>query len=111
MEVLAQIHEELESCAHGKRSDLYLLQFQVFKGLGEVKLLRRSLRSAWQKATNIHERLVFGAWLKYEIKGEELVANLLASYGKGTREFGPVDILALFSNDVNGTTQNTEIDL
>lgn len=109
VEVLAQIHEELESCAHGKRSDLYLLQFQVFKGLGEVKLLRRSLRSAWQKATNIHERLVFGAWLKYEIKGEELVANLLASYGKGTREFGPVDILALFSNDVNGTTQNTEI--
>lgn len=109
VEVLAQIHEELESCAPCERSDLYLLQFQVFRGLGEVKLLRRSLCSAGQKATNIHERLVLGAWLKYERKGEELVANLLASCGKGSQEFRPVDILALSPNDFNVTTINTKM--
>lgn len=109
VEVLAQIHEELESCAPCERSDLYLLQFQVFRGLGEVKLLRRSLCSAGQKATNIHERLVLGAWLKYERKGEELVANLLASCGKGLQEFRPVDILALSPNDINVSTINTKM--
>ncbi|PSS06356.1 ETO1-like protein [Actinidia chinensis var. chinensis] len=66
VEVLAQIHEELESCPPQARSNLYLLQYQVFKGLGEVKLMRRSLRSAWMKSITPHEKLIFGAWLKYE---------------------------------------------
>ncbi|KAJ8899367.1 hypothetical protein K2173_018341 [Erythroxylum novogranatense] len=92
VEVLAQIHEELESCSLQEKSSLYLLQFQVFKGLGEVKLRRRSLRSAWQNAGNVHEKLVFGAWLKYEKQGEELIADLLASCGKCAQEFGPIDI-------------------
>lgn len=104
VEVLAEIHEELESCPPSAKSNLYLLQFQVFRGLGEVKLLRRSLRSAWQKASTIHERLLFGAWLKYERKGEGLVSSLLASYGKTTQEFGPLDILALFPSDLYLTT-------
>ncbi|KAF9593598.1 hypothetical protein IFM89_024249 [Coptis chinensis] len=68
VEVLAQIHEELESYPH-ERSNLYLLQFQVFRGLEEVKLLQRSLLLAWQKASTIHEKIVFGAWLKYEKLG------------------------------------------
>ncbi|XP_060676299.1 ETO1-like protein 1 isoform X3 [Ziziphus jujuba] len=92
VEVLAQIHEELESCPPQDRSKLYLLQFQVFRGLGEGKLMRRSLRSAWQKASTVHEKLVFGAWLKYEKQGEELIADLLANCGKCAQEFGPVDI-------------------
>uniref|UniRef100_A0A5B6Z829 Putative ETO1-like protein 1 n=1 Tax=Davidia involucrata TaxID=16924 RepID=A0A5B6Z829_DAVIN len=92
VEVLAQIHEELESCPPHERSNLYLLQFQVFKGLGDVKLMRRSLRSAWLKASTVHEKLVFGAWLKYEKQGEELISDLLSSCGKCTKEFGPIDI-------------------
>lgn len=92
VEVLAQIHEELELCRPHERSNLYLLQFQVFRGLREVKLMRRSLCSAWQKASTVHEKLVFGAWLKYEKQGEELIADLLASCGKCAQEFGPIDV-------------------
>ncbi|KAF9596518.1 hypothetical protein IFM89_012249 [Coptis chinensis] len=92
VEVLAQIHEELESYPRHKRSNLYLLQFQVFRGLEEVKLLRRSLLLAWKKASTIHEKIVFGAWLKYEKLGEELISELLASCGKCAQEFGPIGI-------------------
>lgn len=92
VEVLAQIHKELESCPPNERPNLYLLQFQVFKGLGDVKLMRRSLRSAWLKSSTVHERLVFGAWLKYEKRGEELISDLLSSCGKCAKEFGLIDI-------------------
>ncbi|CAL1383040.1 unnamed protein product [Linum trigynum] len=92
VQVLAEIHEELESCPKNDRSNLYLLQYEVFRGLGEVKLMRRSLRSAWQKANSVHEKIVFGAWLKYEKQGEEVIADSLATCGKCAEEFGPVDI-------------------
>ncbi|KAM3221776.1 hypothetical protein P3L10_021046 [Capsicum annuum] len=36
------------------------IKFQVFKGLEEVKLMRRSLRSAWSKASTVYTKLVFG---------------------------------------------------
>ncbi|XP_059660447.1 ETO1-like protein 1 [Cornus florida] len=101
VEVLAQIHEELESCSPRERSNLYLLQFQVFKGLGEVKLMRRSLRSAWMKASTVHEKLVFGAWLKYEKQGEELISDLLTSCGKWAMEFGQIDIASEFPTVFN----------
>ncbi|GAB4830418.1 hypothetical protein Ancab_020054 [Ancistrocladus abbreviatus] len=86
VELLAQIHEELETCCPDEKSSLYLLQFQVFRGLGEVKLMRRSLRSAWLKASSVHEKIIFGSWLKYEKKGEEL-------------EFGPVDVATELHNE------------
>ncbi|XP_021770296.1 ETO1-like protein 1 isoform X1 [Chenopodium quinoa] len=92
VQVLAQIHEELESCPKNERSNLYLLQFQVFKGLGEVKLMRRSLRTAWLKASSVHEKIIFGSWLKYEKKGEEIIFDLLGSCSKCARETGPIDV-------------------
>ncbi|KAB1203339.1 ETO1-like protein 1 [Morella rubra] len=101
VEVLAQIHEELESCPPQERSNLYLLQFQVFRGLGETKLMRRSLRAAWQKASTIHEKLVFGAWLKYEKQGEDLIADLLGTCGKCAQEFGPIDVASQLPFDGN----------
>ncbi|KAG6703519.1 hypothetical protein I3843_07G085100 [Carya illinoinensis] len=101
VEVLAQIHEELESCPSQERSSLYLLQFQVFRGLGELKLMRRSLRAAWQKASTLHEKLVFGAWMKYEKQGEELISDLLGTCGKCAQEFGPVDVASQLPLDVN----------
>ncbi|KAK9281363.1 hypothetical protein L1049_004263 [Liquidambar formosana] len=104
VEVLAQIHEELESCPPHERSNLYLLQFQVFRGLGEVKLMRRSLRSAWHKASTVYEKLIFGAWLKYEKQGEELIADLLASCGKCAQEFGPMDIASQIPIELNGSS-------
>lgn len=92
VQVLAQIHEELESCPPHERSSLYLLQFQVFRGLGEVKLMRRSLRSAWLKASSVHEKIIFGSWLKYEKKGEEFIFDLLSSCSKCAQEFGAIDV-------------------
>lgn len=108
VEVLAHIHEELESCPPQERSNLYLLQFQVFRGLGEVKLMRRSLRSAWQRASTVQEKLIFGAWLKYEKQGEELIADLLASCGKCAQEFGPIDIASQLPADSN-TSSNEAV--
>lgn len=92
VQVLAQIHEELESCPPTERSNLYLLQFQVFRGLGEVKLMRRSLRTAWLKASSVHEKIIFGSWLKYEKKGEEFIFDLLGSCSKCAKETGPIDV-------------------
>ncbi|XP_050263690.1 ETO1-like protein 1 [Quercus robur] len=101
VEVLAQIHEELESCPPQERSNLCLLQFQVFRGLGEVKLMRRSLRAAWQKASTVHEKLVFGAWLKYEKQGEDLIADLLGTCVKCAQEFGPIDVASQLPLNLN----------
>lgn len=101
VEVLAQIHEELESCPPQERSNLCLLQFQVFRGLGEVKLMRRSLRAAWQKANTVHEKLVFGAWLKYEKQGEDLISDLLGTCVKCAQEFGPIDVASQLPLNLN----------
>ncbi|KAL6208673.1 hypothetical protein ACLB2K_019620 [Fragaria x ananassa] len=111
VEVLAQIHEELELCPPQEQSNLYLLQFQVFRGLGEVKLMRRSLRAAWQKANSVHEKLVFAAWLKYEKQGEEHISDLLSSCGKCAQEFGPVDVLAQLPVDGSETSTHETISM
>ncbi|PKI43199.1 hypothetical protein CRG98_036424 [Punica granatum] len=111
VEALAHIHEELETCPPQERSNLYLLKFQVFRGLGEGKLMRRSLRAAWQKASSVHEKLVFGAWLKYEKQGEELIADLLGTCGKCAQEFGHMDVASLLPIDVSvRSEENVSLD-
>ncbi|KAK7336786.1 hypothetical protein VNO77_17334 [Canavalia gladiata] len=105
VEVLAYIHEELESCPPQERSNLFLLQYQVFRGIGEVKLMRRSLQAAWKRASTVHEKIIFGAWLKYEKQEEELIADLLATCGKCAKEFGPVDIASHLPFNINATSQ------
>ncbi|KAF9686924.1 hypothetical protein SADUNF_Sadunf02G0040800 [Salix dunnii] len=107
VEVLAQIHEELESCPPQERSNLYLFQYQLFRGLGEAKLMRRSLRSAWLKGSTVHEKLVFGAWLKYERQGEELISDLLVTCGKCAREYGPVDVSSELDVDISSGSHET----
>ncbi|KAF5782421.1 putative chromatin remodeling & transcription regulator BTB-POZ family [Helianthus annuus] len=101
VEVLAQIHKELESCPPHERSNLYLLRYQVFKGLGDIKLMRRSLRLAWLKASTVHERFIFGAWLKYEKRGEQLISDLLSSCGKCAKEFPLINIGSELPSVVN----------
>ncbi|KAB5568341.1 hypothetical protein DKX38_002134 [Salix brachista] len=107
VQVLAQIHEELESCLPQERSSLYLFQYQLFRGLGEAKLMRRSLRSAWLKGGTVHEKLVFGAWLKYERQGEELISDLLVTCGKCAREYGPVDVSSELDVDISSGSHET----
>jgi hypothetical protein len=69
-----------------------LIQSQVFRGLGEPKLRQRSLHSAWRHSGTVHEKVIFGAWLRYEKRGEEIIADVLASCRKCCREFGPIDV-------------------
>lgn len=69
---LAKIYVQLETAAEEDKATLYLEQSCVFRGLGETKLLRRSLRSARQHAVTVHDKLVYAAWLKYEKRDEEL---------------------------------------
>ncbi|CAJ2627812.1 unnamed protein product [Trifolium pratense] len=103
VEILAQIHEELESCSSQEQSNLFMFQYQVFKGLGDVKLMQRSLREAWRRASTVHEKIVFGAWLKYEKQGEELIADLLT--GKRQNEYGPIDVESHIPSDVKVSSQ------
>ncbi|KAF9606302.1 hypothetical protein IFM89_024970, partial [Coptis chinensis] len=70
-------------------------------GLEEVKLLRRSLLLAWQKASTINEKIVFGVLLKYEKLGEELIYELFASCGKCAQELGPIDIASQLPTDID----------
>ncbi|KAL2650901.1 hypothetical protein R1flu_019029 [Riccia fluitans] len=72
VESLAEIHEELELAGDEDKARLYMEQSFVFRGLGESKMLRRSLRSARQHAVTVHDKLVLAAWLKYEKRAEEL---------------------------------------
>ncbi|OAY75590.1 ETO1-like protein 1 [Ananas comosus] len=97
VKVLAHVHEELETCSPDERSNLHLIQYQVFKGLGEAKLSQRSLRSAWEKASTIHEKLIFGAWLKYEKQGEEPICDLLSSCIKCSQEFQLLEFVSQIS--------------
>ncbi|XP_066396821.1 ETO1-like protein 1 [Miscanthus floridulus] len=92
VEVLSRIHEELEQCRPRERPGLYLVQSQVFRGLGEPKLRQRSLHSAWRCANTVHEKVIFGAWLRYEKRGEEIISDVLASCRKCCREFGLLDV-------------------
>lgn len=110
VDILAQIHEELEYCPPDEKSCLYLLQFQVFRGLGEAKLSRRSLQAAWEKASTIHEKLIFGAWLKYEKRGEEPISDLLGSCGKCSQEFKLLDFVSQISAESHGISYDDESD-
>lgn len=92
VEVLSRIHEELEQCRPSELPGLYLVQSQVFRGLGEAKLRQRSLHSAWRCASSVHEKVIFGAWLRYEKQGEEIISDVLASCQKCCREFGLLDV-------------------
>ncbi|KAK8565372.1 hypothetical protein V6N12_058935 [Hibiscus sabdariffa] len=65
-------------------------------------LLKRAFRSAWQRAATVHEKLVFGAWLKYEKQEEERIVDLLATCNKCAQEFGPVDVVSQLQVELNG---------
>eukprot|EP01018_Ginkgo_biloba_P002417 Gb_16867 [translate_table: standard] len=99
VEALAKIHEELEVASEYERQDLYLLQSEVFRGVGETKLLRRSLRAAWQYSSTIHEKIVYSAWLKHEKYGDS-INDLLSHCSKCAQEFTPLDIISQFSPKV-----------
>ncbi|KAJ6736154.1 ETO1-LIKE PROTEIN 1 [Salix viminalis] len=99
--------KNLNPALRKSRSNLYLFQYQLFKGLGEAKLMRRSLRSAWLKGSTVYEKLVFGAWLKFERQGEELISDLLATCGKCAQESGPIEVSSEFDIDRSSSSHET----
>lgn len=72
VETLAQLHEEIENAAEHDKASICLLQAFIFKGLGENKLVRRSLGAAINLASTPHAKLVYKSWLQLEKKGEDL---------------------------------------
>ncbi|KAL3629874.1 Ethylene-overproduction protein 1 [Castilleja foliolosa] len=70
--VLADVYRKLENCPKFKRSDLYMEQCAIFRGLPDPKLFRRCLRSARQHAADVHSKVVLSAWLRFERREDEL---------------------------------------
>ncbi|KAL5664227.1 hypothetical protein ACJX0J_024335, partial [Zea mays] len=52
--------------------------------------IRRILQPVWENASTIHEKLIFGAWLKYE-KKEESISDLLSLCRQCLQEFRLLD--------------------
>lgn len=71
--VLADVYRRLENCSESERSDMYMEQCAIFRGLPDPKLFRRCLRSARQHAVDVHSKVVLSAWLRYERREDELL--------------------------------------
>ncbi|KAM7259990.1 hypothetical protein ACFE04_015731 [Oxalis oulophora] len=70
---LAEIYRRLDACEQQDKSTVCIKQYSVLCGLGDVKLLRRCLRSARQYAVDVHSKIVLSAWLRFDRRGDELV--------------------------------------
>lgn len=75
VETLAGAYRRIDSCPQFERSEVYLEHFAIFRGLGDPKLFRRSLRSARQHAVDVHTKVVLSAWLRYERREDELIGT------------------------------------
>ncbi|CAH8325678.1 unnamed protein product [Eruca vesicaria subsp. sativa] len=72
---LAEIYRKIENCSQLEKSDAYLEQCVIFRGLSDSKLFRRSLRLARQHAVNVHTKVVLASWLRYERREDELIGT------------------------------------
>ncbi|CAH2058833.1 unnamed protein product [Thlaspi arvense] len=75
IEKLAEIYRRIENCSEFEKSEAYLEQCAIFRGLSDPKLFRRSLRSARQHAVNVHTKVVLASWLRYERREDELIGT------------------------------------
>ncbi|CAL5192358.1 unnamed protein product [Lathyrus oleraceus] len=75
VETLAGVYRRIESSGEVEKSEAFLEQCSVFKGLPDVKLFRRCLRSARQHAVDVHSKVVLASWLRYERREDELVGS------------------------------------
>ncbi|CAK8542004.1 unnamed protein product [Lathyrus sativus] len=75
VETLAGVYRRIESCGEVDKSEAFLEQCSVFKGLPDVKLFRRCLRSARRHAVDVHSKVVLASWLRYERREDELVGS------------------------------------
>ncbi|KAG6737109.1 hypothetical protein POTOM_059895 [Populus tomentosa] len=73
VESLADVYTKVENSSQLEKSDRFLEQCAVFKGLSDPKLFRNSLRSARQHAVDVHSKVVLASWLKFERREDELI--------------------------------------
>ncbi|CAA7052159.1 unnamed protein product [Microthlaspi erraticum] len=72
---LAEAYRRIENCQQFEKSDAYLEQCAIFRGLPDPKLFRRSLRSSRQHAVTVHTKVVLASWLRYERREDELIGT------------------------------------
>lgn len=72
VETLADLYRRIEGCPQFDKSQVYLEQCAILRGLFDPKLFRRSLRSARQHAVDVHTKVVLAAWLRFERREDEL---------------------------------------
>ncbi|CAN6824447.1 ethylene-overproduction protein 1 [Brassica napus] len=75
IEKLAEVHRRIENSSQLEKSEAFLEQCAIFRGLTDPKLFRRSLRSARQHAVNVHAKVVLSSWLRYERREDELIGT------------------------------------
>ncbi|KAF2325252.1 hypothetical protein GH714_025742 [Hevea brasiliensis] len=92
--------KNLNHVLHKRGQISIYFNFRSLEALGKSNDAEKP-RSAWQKSITVHEKIVFGAWLKYEKQGEELISDLLASCGKCAEEFGPIDVVSQLYADLS----------
>ncbi|KAB5520068.1 hypothetical protein DKX38_024387 [Salix brachista] len=73
VESLAAVYKKVESSSQFEKSERFLEQCAVFKGLCDPKLVRSSLRSARQHAVDVHSKVVLASWLRFERREDELI--------------------------------------
>ena len=75
IETLAEVRRRIENCNQFEKSEIFLEQAAVFRGLPDPKLFRRSLRSARLHAAAVHDKVVLASWLRYERREDEIVGS------------------------------------
>ncbi|KAL3753546.1 hypothetical protein ACJRO7_000882 [Eucalyptus globulus] len=75
VEALARMYRKIENSQQFEKSDAYIEQGLIFRGLSDPKLVRRSLQSARQHAVDVHAKVVLAAWLRFERREDELIGT------------------------------------
>ncbi|GKV22052.1 hypothetical protein SLEP1_g31956 [Rubroshorea leprosula] len=75
VETLADVCRRLEDCRQFEKSGVYLEQCGIFRRLSEPKLFRRVLRSARERAVDVHSKVVPASWLRFERRDDELIGT------------------------------------
>ncbi|KAJ1416258.1 Tetratricopeptide-like helical domain superfamily [Sesbania bispinosa] len=75
VETLASVYRKIEDFPQFDRSEVFVEQCAVFRGLLDQKMFRRSLRTARQHAVDVHTKVVLASWLRYERREDELIGS------------------------------------
>ncbi|KAL1321738.1 hypothetical protein HN51_066618 [Arachis hypogaea] len=75
VKTLAEVYRRVENCDQLAKSEAFLEEAAIFRGLQDPKLFRQSLRSARRHAVEVNDKVVLSSWLRYERREDELVGS------------------------------------